>query len=134
MTGWMRSRPGCGRGRPGSRAAAAVLTVALGLGLAACGPAPASSATPAVSAACAQVGAALSDGPDPGADPVGYAEAQIRPLRAIKITDRQLRTAVSELASGYAAVFASDGKSAAAAKTVAAAARKVKAVCKGVTG
>jgi hypothetical protein len=137
-TGWMRSEPGCRRRRPTSGTAAAVLAlgfaVVLGLGLAACSPGPAhsqGSASPAVRSACAQVGGALSDGPDPGADPVGYAEAQIRPLRAIKITNQRLRIAVSELASGYAAVFASNGKSAAATRTVAAATKKVNAVCKG---
>ncbi len=32
---------------------------------------------------CKQVEAVLSDGPDPEADPVGYAQAQILPLREI---------------------------------------------------
>jgi hypothetical protein len=120
------------------RRVAARLALALGLAaapiIAACssGSAHQAASSSAVSAACTQVGAALSDGPDPGADPVGYAEAQIKPLRAIKIQDPGLRVAVSDLASGYAAVFDSNGKNAVAAKSVKAAIKKVNAICKGV--
>ena len=85
----------------------------------------------AASAACAQISAALSDGPDPGSDPVGYAEAQIKPLRAIRTGDTALRAAVSRLATAYAAVYGSDGKSSAAAKAVRAASRKVNSICPG---
>jgi hypothetical protein len=118
----------------------AALTLALGLGaaplIAACSSAPAHAAgspSSALSAVCAQASAALSDGPDPDADPVGYAEAQIKPLRAIKTSDPALRAAISDLAVAYAKVFESDGKNGAAAKAVAAAARKVNAICPGAT-
>ena len=40
--------------------------------------------------ACEQVGDVLADGPDPDADPVGHAEAQILPLRQIHIPDATL--------------------------------------------
>jgi hypothetical protein len=85
----------------------------------------------AAPAACTQISAALSDGPDPGTDPVGYAEAQIEPLRAIRTGDTALHAAISHLASAYAAVYGTDGKSAAAAKAVTAASRKVNAICPG---
>jgi hypothetical protein len=132
---------------PAIRRAAAVRrgwhTAGLGVALAAlavplltaCGSAsgaPAADAS-AISATCTAVGAALSDGPDPGADPVGYAEAQIRPLRAIETSDHALRAAIRDLATAYAQVFASNGTSGAASKAVTAAASKVNAICPGAT-
>jgi hypothetical protein len=133
-------------GQPASRPArqrlirTAAFALALGLGaaplLAACSSAPAHAAgspSSALSAACAHAGAALSDGPDPDADPVGYAEAQIKPLRAITTSDHALRTALSDLATAYAKVFDADGKNAAAAKAVVAASKKLNAICPGAT-
>ncbi len=117
---------------------AAGLGVALGVlavsTLAACGS---SSGHPdtggaAISATCAEVGAALSDGPDPDADPVGYAEAQIEPLRAIQTSDQALEAAIRDLAGAYAQVFASNGASAAASTAVTAAVGRVTAICPGV--
>jgi len=130
--------PGCGLAAhtagPGS-GLALVASLAAALLLAACGSGSgrAASSAPAVPAACTQVSAALSDGPDPGADPVGYAEAQIKPLQAIRTGDTVLRAAVSRLASAYAAVYATDGKSATATRAVAAASKKVNAICPGAT-
>jgi len=117
---------------PGS-ALALVASLAAALFLAACssGPGRAPSAAPAPRAACTRISAALSDGPDPGADPVGYAEAQIQPLRAIRTGDTVLRAAISRLASAYASVYDSDGKSSAAAKAVKTASRKVNSICPG---
>ena len=43
----------------------------------------------------------LADGPDPGADPVGYAEAQVVPLRKLTISDATLHRAVLTLAGAY---------------------------------
>ena len=43
----------------------------------------------------------LADGPDPGADPVGYAQAQVLPLRQLTISDATLHQAVLTLASAY---------------------------------
>lgn len=59
--------------------------------------------------ACRQVEAALSDGPEPEADPVGYAEAQVLPLRGIHTADAKLERAIHDLASAYAAVSSSNG-------------------------
>jgi len=88
-------------------------------------------ASPAVSAACTQVGAALSDGPDPDADPVGYAEAQIGPLHAIRTSDPALRSAIRALAAAYASVFARDGKDQSATRAVSAATTEVNSICPG---
>ena len=97
--------------------------------LAACGPAAGQAFAATISKTCTAVSATLSDGPDPGADPVGYAEAQVVPLRAIRPAGRALRTATADLARAYAKVFASDGKSEPAARAVTAAGKKLNAVC-----
>jgi hypothetical protein len=96
--------------------------------LAACGR-PASDA--AVKKACSQVTAVLSDGPDPDADPAGYAEAQILPLRHIKAPDKSFRSALSRLDAAYRQLFASKGKSSAATSAVAAASKKINRICPG---
>jgi hypothetical protein len=126
----VRSRPA----RPAAVLPTAILLAAVVLAaalLAACGSSGPTKAA-GTSSACTAIGAALSDGPDPGADPVGYAEAQIKPLREIHVSDPALRTVVGDLASAYAGVFSSDGKSGAASKAVAAATKKLNAICPGV--
>jgi len=85
----------------------------------------------AVRSACSQVSAVLSDGPDPDADPVGYAEAQILPLAQIRTADAPLRGAIGRLARAYKAFLASNGSSAAAKQAVAAASKRVSAFCPG---
>jgi len=138
ISGAPRSETEHGPGQPThlrSRRVAA-LTLTLGLAaapvLAACSSAPAHApAAAAVAATCTQVGDALADGPDPDADPVGYAEAQIKPLRAITTSDPALRAAISDLATAYAGVFDSHAKDSTATKAVATAARKVNAICPG---
>jgi hypothetical protein len=84
-----------------------------------------------LSATCTALGAALSDGPDPTADPVGYAEAQIKPLRALHTPDQALAAAIRDLAAAYARVFASNGASVAAGQAVTVAAGRVNAICPG---
>jgi hypothetical protein len=78
------------------------------------------------------VAAALADGPDPDADPVGYAQAQILPLRQITIADPNLHAAVDTLAGAYQAFVATDG-SAAAKAAVASASKQVGTLCPGAT-
>jgi hypothetical protein len=95
--------------------------------VAACGSGQPSSA--AVSTSCTQVSATLSDGPDPGSDLIGYAEAQVRPLRALHIADEALRTAVGRLAEAYAAVFTSNDTSAAASRRLSAAIAALNRIC-----
>jgi hypothetical protein len=116
----------------GPPAAGLALVPALALALAACGGSagtPASAAATSTSRACRQIGAVLADGPDPDADPAGYAEAQILPLRQVRIADQPLRTAVGQLDSAYRQLFRSNGSSSAAVKAVAAASKKVNAIC-----
>jgi hypothetical protein len=84
-----------------------------------------------MSAACQQVSAVLADGPDADSDPVGYAEAQILPLRQLHTSDPALRTAISKLASAYSRFFAASGKSVAATSAVTTAARQLNSLCPG---
>jgi hypothetical protein len=113
------------------RAAAIPVTIcaAMALGLSACSGSGAPAQAAASAKTCQQVGAVLSDGPDPTADPVGYAEAQILPLRQLHAADTELRAAISTLANAYAKFFASDGKSAAATTAVVAATRHMNKLC-----
>ncbi len=95
-------------------------------------PAPASAPTSsAVRATCSQVSAVLSDGPDPTADPVGYAEAQVLPLQQIRTPDTQLKAAINRLASAYRAFFDSGGSSSTAKLAVAAASKRIDSFCPG---
>jgi hypothetical protein len=85
----------------------------------------------AVLTSCQQVSAVLSDGPDPDADPVGYAEAQILPLRHIGVTNSALHVAIDQLAGAYQDFFASNGKSSNAKEAVAVASKKLNSICPG---
>ena len=74
----------------------------------------------------------LSDGPDPGADPVGYAQAQVLPLRQLTISDAALRADVLALADAYQAFStASSAGRAAAAAGVTKAENAVNSLCPG---
>jgi hypothetical protein len=86
---------------------------------------------PTVASTCQQVSAVLSDGPDPDADPVGYAEAQILPLRQISVSGQALRTAINQLADAYQQFYASNGKSSDAQEAVAVASKKLDSTCPG---
>lgn len=118
----MASKAGLG----GPAACAALILVAL----LACGCGSPASAS-ATQNTCQQVSAVLSDGPDPGADPVGYAEAQILPLRQISTADSALHAVIGQLADAYQQFFASDGKSSSAKQAVAAASNRLDSICPG---
>jgi hypothetical protein len=110
---------------------ASLLLAAL-LVLCGCGSAAHSAASAAATArTCQQVSSALSDGPDPDADPVGYAEAQILPLRQIAAPDKALLDAIRALAGAYQNFFASNGASSTAKEEVAVASKKVNSFCPG---
>ncbi len=115
------------------RSTAVLATLALAALLAACG----SSSKPALTSAqvkkqtCKQVEAVLSDGPEPEADPVGYAQAQVLPLREIHTTDAKLAGAIGTLASAYKAFSESNGASAPKA-AVNSATKKIKTLCPGI--
>lgn len=107
--------------------AAVILCVAL---VGACGSGGAPQPSVALARSCQSVSAVLSDGPDPTADPVGYAEAQILPLRQVQTSDRALRSAIDELDGAYEELFSTDG-SAAAARAVTEASARLDAMCPG---
>jgi hypothetical protein len=89
------------------RASAGTAAAFLALAVAACGSASSqtSSAAAALGSAvqqdCTTISDVLSDGPDPGADPVGYAQAQVLPLRQLTISDATLHRVVLTLAGAY---------------------------------
>jgi hypothetical protein len=119
-------------GSAGQRGTALALAVcaATALPLAACG-AGHPAASPVVTRTCQQVSAVLADGPDSATDEVGYAEAQILPLRELHTSDPVLRTAIGRLASAYDRFFAAGGKSAAATTAVAGATASMNRLCPG---
>jgi hypothetical protein len=84
----------------------------------------------APAASCRAVSAALANGPDPDVDPVGYAEAQVRPLREITTSDPALHVAILQLSSAYESFYRDDGAS---SKQVSAAEKNIDAYCPGAT-
>jgi len=107
------------------------LAVVIGCGavaLAACGSSGRSSA--ALDRACQNLSAVLSDGPDPAADPVGYAEAQILPLRQVHTDDPTLQQAVRHLDAAYQETFETDGAPT-AERAVDSASARLDAICPG---
>jgi hypothetical protein len=78
--------------------------------LVACGSSSsgAAASSPPVPAAnvCVQVADVLGNGPDPDVDPVGYAEAQIGPLAAVRSEKPGLQQALKTLATAYRQEFA----------------------------
>jgi hypothetical protein len=114
-----------------ARGSALVSLLVLAAGISGCG-ASGHSATPAAPrSVCEEISAVLSDGPDPGADPVGYAEAQILPLRQIRTGDRALARAIADLSAAYRRFFDSNGASAAAKLAVVTASKRVNSFCPG---
>jgi hypothetical protein len=102
------------------------------LALSACGSSsPASSsALSAKQQGCTAVSDVLSDGPDPDADPVGYAEAQVLPLEQLKLSDATLSQSVHRLTAAYKAFSMTNGaKGTAAAIKVSAAETALNAIC-----
>jgi hypothetical protein len=78
----------------------------LALTVAACGSASSQTSSTvslgsAVQKDCTSVADVLANGPDSGTDPIGYAEAQVLPLRQLTISDATLHSAVLTLASAY---------------------------------
>ena len=118
-----------------TRARALGVLVSSGLiafALSACGSSsPASSSSlSAKQQGCTAVSDVLSDGPDPDADPVGYAEAQVLPLEQLKLSDATLSQAVHRLTAAYKAFSATNGaKGTAAAIKVSAAQTALNAIC-----
>jgi hypothetical protein len=108
-----------------------MLVAALAVAVAGCGSST-SGSTPSIASTCQAVSAVLSDGPDPSADPVGFAEAQVLPLRHIQTPDRDLQRAIGDLASAYLQYYTTGGNSA-ARQAVSQASKDVDAICPGAT-
>jgi hypothetical protein len=70
-------------------------------------------------ALCNELNAVLSDGPDPGADPVGYALSQILPLQQqVHGSDAAVMATVSQLIEADQALYNSSGADKSAAATI----------------
>jgi hypothetical protein len=74
----------------------------------------------------------LSDGPDPDADPVGYALSQIAPLGQIHTSDDAVTQRLSDLIKADRALVSSNGSDHAATKSVAKDGADLNKVCPGV--
>jgi len=107
----------------------------LAIALAACGSTSSSASASAVTGSalqrdCTAVADVLADGPDPDADSVGYAEAQVLPLRQLTIGDAALSRDVLTLARAYQAFSSGSGAgSHAAAAAVTKAENSVNSIC-----
>jgi hypothetical protein len=109
------------------------LTVPL---LAACSSSPSggsSAQAHAPAAVCQKVLGVLSDGPDPDADPVGYALSQIGPLGQIHTSDQALAQRLSNLISADRALVSSTGSDHAATKSIAKDDAALNTICPGVS-
>jgi hypothetical protein len=129
------------RGR--TLALTALMSLALALPVSACSSGPAASAVAtagpaapqtaapqtAAQQACQQVSDVLADGPDPDADPVGHAEAQILPLRQIRTPDAAIGLAIAGLADAYSGYLAVNGAGKAATATLTTAINKINSLC-----
>jgi hypothetical protein len=94
------------------------------------GPAQASAASPQTT--CQKVSAVLSDGPDPGVDPLGYALAQVIPLRSIKnSSDAALQQAIDTLDTAYQRYYQSKGHDPAVTRALNRAANRINDLCPG---
>ena len=114
------------------RSVAIATAMALMVLLAACGSSkPAPSSAQVEKQTCEQIEAALSDGPDPEADPVGHAQAQILPLREIHTSDGALHRAIDTLAAAYQS-FSSTHGSGAAKSAVSTAGKTIEHLCPGI--
>ena len=117
------------------RASEGTAAAFLALAVAACGSASSQTSSTtapgtAVQQDCTTISDVLSDGPDPGADPVGYAQAQVLPLRQLTISDATLHSAVLSLATAFEKFSTSTGPArAAAALVVAKAEDEVNKIC-----
>jgi hypothetical protein len=117
------------------RVSAGTTVTFLALAVAACGSASSQTSSTvilgsAVQQDCTSVADVLSDGPDSDADPVGYAQAQVLPLRQLSISDTSRHHAVLTLASAYEAYSTSSSSTrAASAAAVTKAENEVNKIC-----
>jgi hypothetical protein len=108
---------------------ALALTVPL---LAACSASPSGgTSSQAPAAVCQKLLGVLSDGPDPDADPVGYALSQIAPLSQIHTSDHELAQRLSDLVAADRALVSSNGSDHTATKSIAKDDASLNKVCPG---
>jgi hypothetical protein len=86
----------------------------------------------APTAVCQKVLAVLSDGPDPDADPVGYALSQILPLGEIHTSDHSVSTTLRSLVKADRALVTSNGADKAATSGIKKADKSLNKACPGV--
>jgi hypothetical protein len=123
----------------------ALTLAATPLALAACGSGgsgPSSSASghgggatvaKAPAALCRELNAVLSDGPDPGADPVGYALSQILPLQQqVHSSDTAVMATVDQLIAADQAFYKSSGSDTSASAAIAKDYTAINQACPGV--
>jgi hypothetical protein len=110
----------------------ATLAILAGCGSSSSGAASAGATALPAPPVCTQISGTLGNGPDPDADPIGYAEAQIKPLAAIHPANQKLASALVLLDHAYQGVY--DTNNAPASKAaVRHAQHLVNAVCPGAT-
>jgi hypothetical protein len=115
--------------------ALALPLLALPLVLAACGGGGSGgvpSLSKAPSSLCTRLNAVFSDGPDPDADPVGYALSQILPLNQIHSSDSAAIGVIHQLTAADQTLVRSSGDNKAASKTIKAADKSINEACPGV--
>jgi hypothetical protein len=92
----------------------------------------ATSSVSALSQDCTNVSDVLADGPDPTADSVGYAEAQILPLKQLSYSDSAVHGAADRLDAAFSAFTAAQGSAQVqAAVQVTSAEDAINALCPG---
>jgi hypothetical protein len=90
-----------------------------------------SSQTQPSAAVCQKVLGVLSDGPDPDADPVGYALSQIAPLGQIHTSDNALAQKLTDLITADRALVKASGSDHSATKSIAKDDADLNKVCPG---
>ena len=81
---------------------------------------------------CQKILGVLSDGPDPDADPVGYALSQILPLGQIHTSDRTVSTTLRSLIRADRALVKSNGADKTAKTGIKKADKSLNKACPGV--
>ena len=112
----------------------ALITLTLAAPVSACSSGSAAASGPAApqtaaQQACQQLSDVLANGPDPDADPLGHAEAQILPLRQIRTPDAAIGSAIAGLADAYSGYLAANGAGKAATATLTTAINTVNSLC-----
>ena len=89
-------------------------------------------ASTAPTAVCQKILAVLSDGPDPDADPVGYALSQIKPLGLIHTLDHSVEESLTHLIAADRQLVDSSGSDDAAKMGIKKADAALNTACPGV--